>query len=523
MKVALINSPWWVRYCPPYILAYFAAYLRANGHTVSCFDLNNGMYRDAGPDTRKYWDNRDYYSSWENEAFVSDIIARTGFERYVKEIAGTGAQAAVFATHTPSVLISYALARRLKEINPKLINIFIGHKASRAQMAFDFAEQPFIDYVCTGEADIPLKNLLVKLENLKGPAELPLEKGFLVKRGSKVVDCGEPEYVKDLDALPFPDYSDFKDDINNNTYSEPHRLDILDSRGCVNACHFCYERLFWPKYRTMSGGRIFEQLRQHMKEYPQINYFYFNGLLLNGNLKALEEFCDKVTDSGVKIRWAGQAMVREDMSRALLDKMAKAGCAWLGYGIESGSQRILDLMNKHFNIDKAVEILKNTREAGIDFQINVMFGFPGETRQDFEKTLEFIKKARPYISSVLASQSFFTLEKETYLRRNPRIFGITGSEHHLFWKSDEGRNNYAERFKKYEEFCALALKLGLPETSGVLKVKPDKWFLLGQYYKYEKDLVKAAECFEKSLALESNNQQTKNLLDECRRSAASNE
>ncbi len=273
----------------------------------------------------------------------------------------------------------------------------------------------------------------------------------------------------------------------------------------------------------MSGGRIFEQIKKHVRDYPRINYFYFNGLLLNGNLKVLEDFCDKMIENNTKIKWAGQAMVREDMSRALLNKMAKAGCVWLGYGIESGSQRILDLMNKHFDIEKAVGILKDTREAGIDFQINIMFGFPGETRRDFEKTIEFLTKARPYITSILASQSFFTLEKETYIRKNPRIFGITGSEHHLFWKSDEGKNDYPERFRRYEEFCATALKLGLPETSGVLRVKPDKWFLLGQYYKYDHDSVKAVECFKRSLDLESNNELTRQLMDECLRSAGSYE
>jgi hypothetical protein len=195
--------------------------------------------------------------------------------------------------------------------------------------------------------------------------------------------------------------------------------------------------------------------------------------------------------------------------------MKKAGCSWLGYGIESGSQRILDLMGKRFSIDKSIEVLKNTREAGIPFQINLMFGFPTETEEDFQQTLKFLARSRPYVDSILASQSFFTLEKGTYVRSHPGEFGITGADHHLYWKSNGGSNNYAERFRRYEEFCRLAVSLGIPETSGVLRVKPDKWFLLGQYHHFEKDYSAAAECFRKSVELESDNETTRACLKEC--------
>ncbi len=103
-----------------------------------------------------------------------------------------------------------------------------------------------------------------------------------------------------------------------------------------------------------------------------------------------------------------------------------------------------------------------------------MFGLPTETRDDFAMTLEFLKRNRENIDTILASQSFCVIDKGTYLYNNPDEFGIKYRNHHLYWESNNGENDFCERFKRYEEFCKLALSLGIPETSGVLKNKPDK-------------------------------------------------
>jgi len=500
LKIALIKAPWWVRYCPPYILAYFSSYLRNFGHQIFCFDLNNLFYHRCDDENKKYWDNRDFYSVWENNTFTDTILEISKADSLIQEIVETGSEIFIFDTHTPSVNISYAVARRIKQINKNAIVVFLGHKAAKTQMAYDFAEQSFIDYVCYGEADIPLKELLEKLQKGFDIENLPKCRGFLFKSNGSVADGGASDFIKELDDVPIPDYSDFKEDILNNRYSQPHRLDILDSRGCVNSCHFCYERLFWPKYRTMSANKLYEQIVKHTRDFPQINYFYFNGLLLNGNLKVLDEFCDLIIDNGIKISWAGQAAVRNDMSLELLKKMKKAGCGWVGYGIESGSQKVLNAMNKNFDIKNALALFKNTRDAGISFQINIMCGFPVETEEDFEQTLDFLKMARPYVNSILASQSFFTLEKCTFVKNNPEKFGITDALHHLYWKSKD--NDYAKRFERYERLCRLAIELRYPETSGISAVKPDKWFLLGEYYYYDKNFAMARECYQKSADVE---------------------
>ncbi|NLB35013.1 MAG: radical SAM protein [Elusimicrobia bacterium] len=505
MRVTLIRCPWWVRYCPPYILGYFAAFLRRAGIEVRLYDLNNILYHKIPEDYKKYWDDRDYFSLWENSSFINWILSLSSdIEKLIDEISGQGPELICFTTHTPNTLISEILAEKIKKKNPEAVTVFMGHKAAKTQMAFEFIEKPYIDYVCYGEADIPLLTLTGRLKNSVPGEELPEVAGFLVKRNGKIIDCGEGAIVKDLNKVPFPDYSDFKADIEERRYSQPERLDVLESRGCPNACNFCYERLYWKGFRSISGRKMFEQILYHRQEFPSVNYFYFNSLLLNGNLKALEEFCDLVLESNMKISWAGQAAIRKGMKPELLKKMALAGCNWLGFGVESGSDSLLKKMNKNHTSEDAYSLIKSAKEAGISVQINIIFGYPGETEEDFQKTIEFVRLVRPYIDNVLASQSFCTLEKRTYLKEHAEAAGIIDDGHHLFCEA-EGGNTYSDRLRKYEEFCREALKMGIPETSGVLSKKPDKWVMLGDYYTYKKDYQKAADAYIRSLEDEGGN------------------
>jgi len=248
-------------------------------------------------------------------------------------------------------------------------------------------------------------------------------------------------------------------------YGDPGRLEILDSRGCPTRCHFCSEWQFWKRYRARSGESLFNEIKQQTQKYPAARRFYFIGSLLNGKPKELERFCDKMIADNSKITWEGQAVVHPAMTRELALKMAKAGCRWLGIGLESGSKRLLRKMHKPFELRTALANLQALSAAGIKLQANFMFGMPGETRGDFDLTLKFLVKARPFLDSILASQSFCVLDKNTFLHNHAADFGIENREHHLYWSSNRGTNNYPERLKRYEEFCRLALFLGLPETS----------------------------------------------------------
>ncbi len=516
MKAALIQAPssYRGREAPPFSIACLAGYVRGRGHEAACFDLNNGFYQASSPELRRMWDP-DRYSFWESRDEIERLLEgnRAATEAFVRRILDTGAPVIGFATQTTSFMASLALAERIKRADPKRLIVFGGYQCSREQSALHFAADPRVDAVVLGEGEETLVELLDGLGRTGRLSPIP---GLLLRGADgRIIDSGDRPPLMDFDAMPFPDYSDFAEEIRAGVYSDPHRLDVLDGRSCVRRCEFCTEWQYWGKFRSRSGKRIFEEIRHQLSLHPSVRHFYFTGLLVNGNLKELSRFCDLVVESGLKFTWSGQAIVQPGMDRAMLRKMAAAGCKWLGYGIESGSQELRWRLAKKFTDENAVSALRATKAAGIGTQINIMFGAPTETREDFERTLDFMKRVRPDVDSVLASQSFCTMEQNTNLYKKSEKFGVTGREHHLYWKSNDGANDYPERMRRYEEFCRLALSLGLPETSGVLARKPDKWLLLGAYYRHERDYLRAVACYRRSVRLERDNADVRAELAAC--------
>jgi radical SAM superfamily enzyme YgiQ (UPF0313 family) len=514
-SVALVQCPGWGRDCPPYALAILSAYLRREGVGVRGFDLNNSLYHGVPEAYHKLWDDKDYYVFWENPSRVAQLLQENPavVNRFVREILDTGAPVIGFTTHTTSFLVSLEMARRIKREDPSRVVAFGGPQCSRAQAGNYFISEPCVDLVCLLEGEEVLVEAVRQVRETGGLTR-PIP-GTLMRVDGKPVDNGDRPLIEDLDSLPFPDYSDFAEGITGRLYRQPERLEIFDSRGCVRRCHFCSEWQFWRRFRTMSGDRVYAEMAHQRKLFPQVDYFYFIGSLLNGDLRALSRLCDRILEDGAQVRFAGQAIVRPDMNREFVQRLAKAGCRWLGFGIESGSQRVLRSMNKHFTVANAEQVLKDCHDAGISVQINIIFGPPGETREDFQQTLDFLRRVRPSIDTVLASQSFTVVDKGTIYNTNPELFQLTGTDHHLFWESADGSNTYPERLRRYEEFCRLALELGVPETSGVLRVKPDKWFLLGDYWRHRKAYARAVRCYGRSWRHESRNKTLLVALAEC--------
>jgi len=488
MKVALVLCPAWSREVPHLAIAILSACLRRNGHEVFVFDLNNDFYHNCIEKYKTKW-RKEEDLFWTENSFVSGFISEHEhiIRKAVKNILATDAQVIGFSVYFPTELMSLELARRIKEIDSQRVIVFGGFQCLREIKGKEFINDSSVDIVVMGEGE---QTIIELTETIESKGVIDFCEGVMLKRNGCIIDCGNRAPITELNSLPFPDFRDFSPYL----YEKSNAFPLLSSRGCFQDCVYCTVNIFWDKYRSTNAERMLMEIKLQLKRFNCIDTFIFYDPLLNGNIKELSRFCDFINDEVDKgiihpIKWTGQAIIRPEMTRRLLRKMRKAGCWGLSYGIESGSQNVLDKMRKHFKISDAESVIRYTHRAGIKVSLNFMFGFPYETEEFFQETLDFIKRNRQYIDFVLPSESFCYIDKGTYLYEHAEEFGVLPNPHTSFWESIDGKNNYTERLKRFRIFCELACSLGIAIGMSRDKVKIFEQQTLAKYFAY-KDTVK---------------------------------
>lgn len=213
--------------------------------------------------------------------------------------------------------------------------------------------------------------------------------------GSKLSKSVYASNKEKMTATPFPDFSSF----NLKGYKKQGVLPIQMSRGCINNCAFCSEKFLSPYFRSRSPEDMLNMLKFYKKTYG-ISHFIFYDSLINGNLISLEKFCDKVIENNLDIHWEGQFLIRENITQELLLKMKKSGAYNLFIGLESGSDRILDKIHKGFTTKQAESLFKKLNQVQLHFEVSLIVNLPYEKEEDFQVTLDFLKRNRNFIPKV---------------------------------------------------------------------------------------------------------------------------
>ena len=447
MKIALVLCPSWTIESPSYTLGILSANLRKHGHNIKCFDFNIDMYRKCSDQKEiETWQMDERGAVWYEEEYVLGFMRkhRSYIESLITRILSFDPEVIGFTVHSTSRHFSYELARRIKEKDRKRIIIFGGPQCFKNCEGVDTLKRPYIDAVCFGEGDIALPKMLNIIANNKSAIGTCLGFGIRDKAGN-AIDCGDEQLLKDLNSLPYADYSDF--DINKYVKK---LLPIATSRGCLGSCKFCNESPHWKKYRYRTARNIYDEIVFQLARYPEIKEFWFNDSLINGDIKMLKELCDLIIKNKINIKYGGQALIKPEMSDELLKKMKESGCVVISYGLESGSDAVLKKMRKSYNTETAERVIRSTYKAGIDVIFNIIVGFPGETGQEIEETRNFIERNLSYAKEI--SIMPLLLLKGSYIYENAENIGIDLETKHdqLRWRTLDNSNNYEIRMKRFK-------------------------------------------------------------------------
>ena len=243
-----------------------------------------------------------------------------------------------------------------------------------------------LDLVSIGEGEQTLLELLQALE--AGSEDFSAIKGLAFRRGDDIVVTEERPYIEDLDSLPLP----ARHLLPLEAYQsggQPHRTaSIVSSRGCPFGCKFCAAPFIAGKrYRARSAQSLLEELDVIVNEY-KMNTFEFVDDLFTLDKRRVFEFCEGVKQRGYELTWTCSARA-DTVTPELLRAMAGAGCRIIYYGVESGSQRILDKVGKRETLEQMAQAVKWTHEASMRSWGFFIIGFPDETPEEVEQTIAF--------------------------------------------------------------------------------------------------------------------------------------
>lgn len=287
-------------------------------------------------------------------------------------------------------LASLALAKRIKVAHPCIATVFGGANWEGVMGEELHRQFSFVDYVCPGEADesFPALAALLRAGTSKGAA---LPAGVLFRDGQRTFSTGRSMPVRDMDALPVPDFSDYFREWSESGASlvTVPRVLVETSRGCwwgdKSHCTFCGLNGATMAYRSKSGVRALEEMR-FLSDHWQTD-----RIEVVDNILDMRYFSDLLPALAADGRpWEIFYEVKANLTRAQVAALRAAGVARIQPGIESLSDHVLKLIRKGTCGLRNVQLLKWCREYGIGIDWNILYGIPGETREDYEEMLAML-------------------------------------------------------------------------------------------------------------------------------------
>ena len=488
-KLVLALCPEWAPQFPPFNLARLSGVAKSAGFETHILDLNVRAYNEYKnnwqPNNRlpfRLWDPSASWH-WTGGTYMNDIhpILEPLLLQACDEIEAMNPDIVGFSIYYISEEPTKWMCQELKRRMP---NVKIAVGGSNVQKSW-FTIHPYYDYVVNGEGEQVLLNILEEVEN--------------------GISHSEPQYLTqpedqriNINGLPMPDY----ESIDFSQYEIPNGVNTEISRGCTAKCTFCEETHFW-KYRQ----------RQSVDLITEIEWLYYNkgtdviwfiDSLVNGNLKELRAFCKGVDAKGLKINWTGYARCDGRMDLEYFKDLKAGGCIMLNYGIESGSQHVLDDMAKGVTIKEMEDNFRHGKEVGIYAATNWIVGFPTETLQDFADSITLLWRMRDMNINNVGAGVGYGLGPETIVGQNPHKFNISWHKYQNHWITKDftlGGTHVMTRVKTFHMFLdfmtgctevpfGYPIRFSLAKEHYTIKLNNPKTIKEIEYEKFDYNIIK---------------------------------
>lgn len=292
---------------------------------------------------------------------------------------------------TVGVVESSKIARKVKAALPETIIIVGGpHMSSMGPETIE--RFPEFDISVQGEGEKILVELLHALDRGEDLANV---RGLIYRRNGEAVLTAPSVTPNELDELPFPAWDllpDFPKAYPLAIYDYPAGpvATIAASRGCPFHCKFCDTSTFGARVRFYSPQKVFEMMKYLNTRWGVKHVLFVDDLFLASRLRTTE-ICNLIVASGLKMTWSCAARV-DTVRPDLLDLMKRAGCWQISFGLETGSDEMLQKMDKCARVAKSEQAVEWTNAAGIRVKGLFMLGYPGETSESIEMTKEFVQR-----------------------------------------------------------------------------------------------------------------------------------
>lgn len=312
------------------------------------------------------------------------------------------------------------ICKKVRKKMPSLPIIWGGFHASL--LSEQTIKHPLVDIIVRGQGEETIVELLDALKNKKSIKDI---KGIIYKKNKKsIINPGRP--LKDINIFERLDYSlvDVEKYIRYDV--SPRTIDYISSRGCCYHCAFCsISALYGSRWLGYEPIRVVDEIESIVKKY-RVDGIHFMDDFFFADPKRTEKICDEIIRRKIKIKW--WAMARCDvfcrLSSTLLQKLKKSGCHTLNFGAESGSQKILNMVNKGLKVNEIIKTAKICNKYGFNAQYSFMCNFPFEDKTDLNLTFELIDNIKSINKKFDVALFPFTPSPKTQLFEISKKYGL---------------------------------------------------------------------------------------------------